>query len=87
MFGMSREERRRLDAAEKVAGEGRDQSNRALAELASHAAACNVRQENVERRLGGLEGMARWANRQGLLILLGILGMILLEIAKAKGLF
>ena len=87
MFGMSREDRRRLDAAEKAAGEGRDQANKSLADLAAHTAVCTERHATINEKLGELKGSLRWVNRQGWLIMLATLGAILLGIAEHKGLF
>ena len=87
MFGMSREERRRLDAAEKIAGEARDLGSKSLAEIASHTAVCTERHGTITRRLDGIDGVLKWVNRQGIVMLLLILGAILLGIAEHKGLF
>lgn len=87
MFGMSREERRRLDAAEKLAGDGKDLGNKALAEISKHAGECNVREQNRQKWQGDVDSTLRWVNRQGILMLLAILGAILLGIAEHKGLF
>ena len=87
MFGMSREERRRLGEVETAARDARDLGNKSLAELAAHTAVCTERHTTINEKLTVLSGSLRWANRQGVLILLMVLGAILLEVARAKGLF
>ena len=87
MFGMSREERRRLDELDRAARESREKSDKAAADLAAHTAVCTERHNTINTTLGELKGSLRWANRQGILILLATLGAILLGIAEHKGLF
>jgi len=86
MFGLSREDRRRLDAAEKVAQEGRDLGNKAAAELAAHTAVCTERHNTINSKLNDLNATLLWVNRQGWLIILGVLGAIALQIALKHGL-
>lgn len=87
MFGMSREDRRRLEQVEKVAGDGKDLGNKALAEISKHAGECNVREQNRQKWQGEVDDTLKWVNRQGLVLLLMTLGAILLGIAEHKGLF
>lgn len=87
MFGMSREERRRLEDLERVAREGRDKGDKATLDLASHTAVCTERHNTINATLGELKGSLRWANRQGVILLVMTLGAILLGIAEHKGLF
>jgi hypothetical protein len=87
MFGMSRDERRRLEAAERTATEGKDAGVKATAELAAHTAVCTERHGTITKRLDGIDKTLAGVNKQGWVIILGVLGAILLEIAKARGLF
>jgi hypothetical protein len=87
MFGMSREERRRLDEVERAAKEGREAGSKATADLAAHTAVCTERHGNITKRLGDIEKTLGGVNAKGWAILLAVLGAIVMEIAKAKGLF
>ena len=86
MFGGA-ENRRRIEAVERTATEARDQGTRALAEIAAHTKACDVRQQTIERRLDELGGSQRAANKLLISTLLAVLGAILLEVAKNRGFF
>jgi hypothetical protein len=87
MFGMSRDDRRRLEDVEAAARETRERAEKSAADLAAHTALCTERHNTIKEKLADLGGSIRWINRQGILILLATLGAILLGIAEHKGLF
>jgi hypothetical protein len=87
MFGLSREERRRLEKVEETADEARDKGITALAEIAKHAGECNVRQQNRVTWEGEVKDMLKWLVRGMISVLIAALGAVLLEVARRKGLF
>lgn len=84
---MSRDERRRLEELERIARDGRDKGEKATADLAAHTQVCTERHNQINGKLTALFDNAKWQSRGIITLLLGLLGAILMEIAKAKGLF
>ena len=70
-----------------LAQEAKEMASKALSELSAHTAVCTERHSTIEKRLTGIDNTLRWMNRQGLAVLLSIIGAILLGIAGHKGLF
>ncbi len=87
MFGLSRDERRRLENAEAAANHAVEIGNKALLTIAEHLAACVPLQAGVSRRLDNIEDQNKWQSRYLIATLVSIIIGIVAGIAAHKGLF